>query len=173
MNPLTGGAYYSEIGSRGIRPSYSAAKSKEGVSSVVFGDNSFNFDSNFIEEERQRRQAEFQRKQESYMKRREANVLKDAGRWQAVEEDYRRSLQNLEVKRDRWRAGQKNNPSEAFNVITLDYDQTEQGDYLRKRDDDKKYREGLRMNNLDTKMNSGYNIINGAARQSPLPNRYF
>ncbi|OMJ65940.1 hypothetical protein SteCoe_37395 [Stentor coeruleus] len=173
MNPLTGGINNSDFGSRGIRPSYSATKSKEGVSSVVFGDNSFNFNSNFIEEERQRRQAEFQRKQESYMKRREANILKDAGRWQAVEEDYKRSLQNLEIKRDQWRAGQKNNPSEAFNVITLDYDQTDKGDYLRKRDEEKKYREGLRMNNLDTKMNSGYNIINGAARQSPLPNRYF
>jgi hypothetical protein len=55
-------------------------------------------------------------------------------------------------------------------VITLDYDKNQQGDYLKRVDEEKKYREGLRLFNLDARMNSGYNIITGAARQPPRYN---
>ena len=174
MNPLTGGAHYLELGLRNPRISpLPISRSRQDVAAVVFSDASYADDVKFHEEDRQRRQADLQKKQEGYMKRREAKVLKEAGRWQAVEDDYKRSLQNLEVKRSKWQAGQKNNASEAYNVITLDYDATGQGDYLRKKDEEKKYREGLRMFNLDSRMNSGFNIITGSTRLSPLPMRKF
>ena len=174
MNPLTGGAHYLEMGLNYPRaPSHPVSRSREDVAAVVFSNASYGDDTKFHEEERQRRQAELQKKQEVYMMRREAKVLKEAGRWQAVEDDYKRSLQNLEVKRSKWQAGQKNNASEAYNVITLDYDSTDQGQYLKRRDEERKYREGLRLNNLDSRMNSGFNIITGSTRQPPLPIRKF
>jgi len=173
MNPITGGAHYQEFQKPMRRIGYSADKNKDNLASVVFNESpSYNPESKFAEEDRQRRQADYQKKQEAFMKRREAKVLKEAGRWQAVDEDYKRSLQKLEIKRSVWKAGQKNNPSEAFNVITLDYDTTNQGDYLRKLDEDKKYREGLRMYNLDARMNSGFNIINGASRPVQVQRYY-
>jgi hypothetical protein len=168
MNPLTGGAHYLEIFSKKSSSSNPTSKPRLDLNSVVFSENSvLAYDQKSHEEERQKRLQEIQKKQESYMKRREANVLKEAGRWQAAEEDYKKSYQKLEVKRSKWKAGQKNNPSEAFNVITLDYEPTHQGEYLKKIDEEKKYREGLRLYNLDSRMNSGFNIITGAARQPP------
>lgn len=173
MNPITGTNSYNDIQRPMRRVGYSADKNKDNLASVVFSEfPSYSSESKFAEEERQRRQAEYQKKQEAFMKRREAKVLQEAGRWQAVDEEYKRSLQKLENKRSVWKAGQKNNASEAFNVITLDYDSTQQGDYLRKIDQDKKYREGLRMYNLDARMNSGFNIINGASRQVQVQ-KYF
>ena len=173
MNPLTGGPHYMEVGLRHPRVSSSAKRVKDDIRSVVFSNHSCDFDTNFVEEERVRRQAEFKKKQDFYMKRREAKVLKEAGRWQAVEENYKKSLDNLEIKRSKWRAGQKNKPSEAFNVLTLDYETSKQGEFLKQRDDERKYREALRLFNLDAKMNSGFNIITGASRQPPLPSRYY
>ena len=162
-----------ELGYQGKRISPPISRSREDVSTVVFSDNSYNGDYKFHDEDRLRRQAELQKKQESYMKRREAKVLQEAGRWQAIDDDHKKSLQKIDVKRSKWKAGQKNNPSEAFNVITLDYDSTQQGDYLKRKDEEKKYREGLRLFNLDARMNSGFNIITGATRQPPLPSRYY
>lgn len=173
MNPLTGGAHYLEIANRNRRTPPPMVRSRDNVAAVVFSGGNYCDDSKFFDEDRQRRQAELQKKQESYMMRREAKVLKEAGRWQAVEDDYKRSLQNLEVKRSKWQAGQKNNASEAYNVITLDYDPTHQGEYLKQKDGEKMYREALRMSNLDQKMNSGFNIITGSSRQAPLPMRQF
>ena len=174
MNPITGGIIYQGQQSSNRRIGYSADSHKNNLASVVFSDSqNTSYENRFAEEERIRRQQDYQKKQECFMKRREAKVLQEAGRWQAVDEDYKRSLQKLEVKRSVWKSGQKNNPSEAFNVITLDYDSTQQGDHLKMRDQEKKYREDLRLFNLDAKMNSGFNVITGATRQSPIIQKFY
>jgi hypothetical protein len=174
MNPISGGVIYKDQSFPGKRFGYSADKHRDNFASVVFSDaKQMDYENRFAEEERLRRQNDYQKKQEAFMKRREAKVLKEAGRWQAVDEDYKRSIQKLDVKRSIWKAGQKNNPSEAFNVITLDYDNTQQGEYLKSKDQEKKYREGLRMYNLDARMNSGFNVITGATRQSPVLQKFY
>lgn len=171
MNPITGGANSPSLMYSNSRSAGLGGRLQENVSSVVFGDRTPVLENRFYEEERNRRQAEYQKKQDSYMKRREAKVLQEAGRWQAVEETYKKSLENLEIRRSKWKMGQKNNAGEAYNLITLDYDSTHQGDYLRQRDEEKKYRENLRLYNLDARMNSGFNIITGATRQNPILKR--
>jgi hypothetical protein len=173
MNPLTGGPYYLELALNRQKSSPSVPKPKLNVPNVVFNDKSYINDPKFHEEDKQRRDNQLQKKQEAYMKRREASVLREAGRWQAIENEYAKFVHGLERKRSKWKAGQKNNPSQAFNLISLDYDPTLQGEYLRAKDQEKKYREGLRLFNLDARMNSGYNIITGATRQSPLPMRNY
>jgi hypothetical protein len=59
--------------------------------------------------------------------RRARMVERDAGRWNAMENEEQKEQNKLQSMADKWQAGQKNNGSQAFNPITLEYDQTEQG----------------------------------------------
>ncbi|OMJ65833.1 hypothetical protein SteCoe_37552 [Stentor coeruleus] len=172
MNPLTGGAHYLELSQSPVRPSLPRSPQKEGVASIVFSERQYNYNSKFIEEEHQRRLSEFQKKQESFMKRRNQNILKEADRWQAVEDDHFKSIDKLEYMKDKLKVGLRNKAGEAFNLITLDYDSTEKGKQLQMQDDRKRFRLGLRMNNLDSKMNSGFNVITGEIREPPMTHRY-
>lgn len=52
----------------------------------------------------------------------------------------------------------------AFNPITLDYDQSIQGEILKNRDDQSRYRAVLRADNIDKHFNSNYNILTGDDR---------
>lgn len=52
----------------------------------------------------------------------------------------------------------------AFNPITLDYDGSVQGEILKNRDDQSRYRALLRANNIDKHFNSNYNILTGEGR---------
>lgn len=169
----TPGSNYETNEKSGKRLFYSAPQYKDKISSDIFNEvKKYNYQSNFAEEERERRLAEFNKKQDLVMKKRENRVLQEAGRYQAANEEYKRSLEKLEAKRSLWKAGQKNNLSEAFNFISFDYEKNNQGEYLRQRDLEKRQREGLRMNHLDAKRNSGYNIITGAVRPPPSISRY-
>ena len=60
--------------------------------------------------------------------------------------------------------GRKNNPGMAFNPLTLQYDNSVQGEILKKRDDESKFRALMRATNIDKHANAGYNIINGEER---------
>lgn len=63
----------------------------------------------------------------------------------------------------------------AFNPITLQYDNSIQGEYLKNRDDQAKvilnnqYRAQLRANNLDLHFNSQYNLLTGEDRRVIKP----
>ena len=64
----------------------------------------------------------------------------------------------------------KNNLSEAFNPITLQYDTTEQGRLLLQKDERAQQRAGMRLFNLDQRQNCGYNPITGQERRyTPMP----
>ena len=121
----------------------------------------------FATEERMRRQEESKKRLELFERKRETKILQDAGRRQAIEAEYLKDLEKLELRRAYSKPGQKNYASEAYNVITLDYDLSSQGAHLKLQDDQKRNREAIRMTHLDTKMNSGYNIITGATRSVP------
>jgi hypothetical protein len=172
MNPLTGGAHYVELGLKDSKSYASAQNFPSAQRTRIVPSVPFDYNSSFAAEERLRRQSAIGKKEQRLMKRREDNLLREAGRWQAMESDYQRSLQNLADKRAGWKAGQKNIPSEAYNVLTLEYDNNALGERLKLQDDKKKFREGLRMFQLDSKMNSGFNVITGAARQPPINYRF-
>jgi hypothetical protein len=52
----------------------------------------------------------------------------------------------------------------AFNPITLDYERSIQGELLRHRDDQARYRAYLRAQNIDKNFNAKYNILTGEDR---------
>ena len=60
--------------------------------------------------------------------------------------------------------GRKNNPGMAFNPLNLQYDNSVQGEILKRRDEESKYRAWMRSLNIDKHSNAGYNIINGEER---------
>lgn len=159
---------FDNIEKSGKRLFNSAPQIKDNISSDIFNEvRNFNYLTNFAEEERQRRLSDINKRKELIEKKRQNRVLQEAGRWQAANDEYKRSLEKLDIKRSLWKAGQKNNPSEAFNFISYDYERNDQGEYLRRIDLEKKHREGLRMDHLDSKRNSGFNIITGAVRPPP------
>jgi hypothetical protein len=158
----------------GKRVFLSAPQQRDHVASVIFKEYQLmDFNKDFASEERNRRIAENQKKLEMFNKKREFKVLQEAGRRQAVEAEFKKDIEKLEIKRSVWKQGQKNFGSEAYNVITLDYDPTRQGNDLKEKDDNQRFRHGLRMRHLDGKMNSGYNIITGATRIYPSNPQFF
>jgi hypothetical protein len=146
---------------------------QDNLSSIVFSESpTIDYSLKSFEAERKKREIEAYQKQERILQKRESNILKEAGRWQAMDLEYQKNLSKLDLKRSNWKAGQKNNASEAYNVLTLKYDETVQGEALKYRDKARKEREGHRLANLDMRMNSGYNIITGASRTPPLIPRF-
>ena len=125
------------------------------------------FASDFAAEDRARREAEYQQRQSYLNAHRQEVIGREVDRWQSMEEEESRKQDYLANMASKWKQGQKNNPSAAYNPITLEYDGTEQGQRLKEADDAVRYRAGLRLFNLDQKMNSGYNILSGEARRPP------
>ena len=68
------------------------------------------------------------------------------------------------MNKERNLVGRKNNPGMAFNPLNLQYDNSVQGEILKRRDEESKYRSWLRSINIDKHSNTGYNIINGEER---------
>ncbi|CAG9325470.1 unnamed protein product [Blepharisma stoltei] len=181
MNPIIGTPIYQNIptrarSNRSIDPflnnSAKTLLSPEPKTTMFISEKE-RFERDFAAEERRRRELENQRKMEAFNKRRENAINREINRWESLNQDYAKSIEKLEIRRSKWKNGQKNNPSEAFNPITLDYDPTDQGEYLKRKDDLAKQRAMMRLYNLDAKRNSAFNILNGAPRQGPpLPSFY-
>lgn len=75
-----------------------------------------------------------------------------------------KELNKAMLNKERNIVGKKNNAGLAFNPITLEYDKSIQGEILRNRDDQAKYRAHLRSNNLELKNNCQYNIFTGESK---------
>lgn len=63
-------------------------------------------------------------------------------------------------------SGKKNKNGAAYNIISLRYDNSPEGQYLKERDDDAKVRALMRSKNIDVRSNCGYNPLNGSERRS-------
>ena len=164
---------YQEIPRNGKRIFYSVPQKCDNISTSIFNEYipaQKNLD--FATEERMRRQEESKRRLELCERKRETKILQDAGRRQAIEAEYKKDLEKLELRRGFSKPGQKNYASEAYNVITLDYDLSSRGAQLKQQDEQKRDREALRMTHLDSKMNSDYNVITGATRSVPRFRQY-
>ena len=140
--------------------------------STLFIAESERFDKDFAAIEKRRREDEYQRRQQNLNVKREEVINRDVGRWKMMEMEEQKEQERIDMRQAGWKAGQKNKASAAYNPITLDYDTTEQGKQLMEQDDNIRYRAGLRMFNLDNKMNSQFNVITGEPRRpTNLPNR--
>ena len=72
---------------------------------------------------------------------------------------------------EKYLTGRRNKGGAAYNILSLAYDPTPDGEYLKERDDDSKVRALMRSKNIDTRANCGFNLVNGQERRSvEVPN---
>ena len=74
----------------------------------------------------------------------------------------------IDIKRENFNLGKKNKGGASFNILTLNYDNSKDGQKLQVIDNDAKVRSLMRSKVLDTKNNGKYNILTGQARP-PVP----
>jgi len=67
---------------------------------------------------------------------------------------------------DKYLTGRRNRGGAAYNILSLQYENSPEGLYLRERDDDAKVRALMRSKNIDVRSNCGYNPLNGSDRRS-------
>ena len=85
-------------------------------------------------------------------------------RWERMDYEYLKAENKIMMNKEKNLVGRKNNPGMAFNPLTLQYDNSVQGEILKRRDDESKFRALMRATNIDKHANAGYNIINGQER---------
>jgi hypothetical protein len=122
----------------------------------------FNKDFAMNEYERRRQNNELKRARNENVR----NILfeKEQRRWEKMDYEYMKELNKAMLNKEKNIVGKKNNPGLAFNPITLEYDKSVQGEILRNRDDQAKYRAQLRSNNLELHNNSQFNLLTGEPR---------
>jgi hypothetical protein len=89
---------------------------------------------------------------------------RDLRRWDYMETEQQREQEKIQIQRDRYLVGNANKGEAAFNIINLDYEKSNDGEFLKQLDEEKRVRNLLRSKNIDTLSNSGYSIINGQPR---------
>ena len=67
---------------------------------------------------------------------------------------------------EKYHVGNHNKGGAAFNILNLNYEQSQEGNFLQQKDYDKDVRNLLRSRHIDTLSNSGFNPVNGATRGS-------
>lgn len=67
--------------------------------------------------------------------------------------------------------GRRNKGGAAYDILSLQYEPTAEGEILRQKDEDAKVRALMRSKNIDMRSNAGYNLTNGSDRRSvDVPN---
>lgn len=98
-------------------------------------------------------------------KYRTEQLERDNERWKRMDEEEKKEAARVEKLRESNKVGKRNLSSAAYNPITLEYDPTEEGRKLRQVDQMAVYRAQLRSHNIDSRSNSGYNILTGETRR--------
>lgn len=83
-----------------------------------------------------------------------------------MDEESERQSKRIESMNNKYLTGQTNKGGAAYNILNLQYEQTEEGQFLKQRDDDAKVRAMMRSKNLDVRSNCGFNPLNGSQRMS-------
>ena len=122
------------------------------------------FGDNFATGEYYRRKQENEKKKERYKIRQQEQMERERRRWERIDYEYLRKENQNMVNKEKNLVGRKNNPGMAFNPLNLQYDNSVQGEILKRRDEESKYRAWMRSLNIDKHSNAGYNIINGEER---------
>ena len=122
------------------------------------------FGDNFATGEYLRRKQEIEKKKGMYKYRQNQALERERKRWERLDYEYLKQENQSMMNKERNMVGRKNNPGMAFNPLNLQYDNSVQGEILKRRDEESKYRAWLRSINMDKHGNTGYNIINGEER---------
>lgn len=122
------------------------------------------FDKDFASHDKKVREAEFQSKLEVIERKRVEKFERDLQRWKYMDQEEDREKNRLEYMNEHYLTGKKNKGGAAYNVISLDYDNSNEGNMLKKRDDDAKVRALVRSKNIDMRSNCGYNVLTGDQR---------
>ena len=122
------------------------------------------FNKDFAAYDYEKRCREHQKKKERYLTLQNILFDRERKRWEKMDYDYLRNENKIMMNKEKNLVGRKNNPGMAFNPITLQYDNSVQGEILKKRDEESKYRALMRASNIDKHTNAGYNILNGEDR---------
>ena len=122
------------------------------------------FNKDFASNEYERRQYLNEKRRKRNETIREIIFEKEQRRWERMDYEYMKELNKAMLNKEKNIVGKKNNPGLAFNPITLEYDKSIQGEILRNRDDQAKYRAQLRTNNLEFRNNCNYNLFTGEQR---------
>ena len=122
------------------------------------------FNKDFAVYDYNRRNMEHERKKEIYQNKKNILYERERKRWEKMDYEYLKAENKIMMNKERNLVGRKNNPGMAFNPLTLQYDNSVQGELLKRRDDESKFRALMRATNIDKHANAGYNIINGEER---------
>ena len=122
------------------------------------------FNKDFAAYDYEKRCRDHQKKKERYLTLQNILFDRERKRWEKMDYDYLRNENKIMMNKEKNLVGIKNNPGMAFNPITLQYDNSVQGEILKKRDEESKYRALMRASNIDKHANAGYNILNGEDR---------
>ena len=122
------------------------------------------FNKDFAAYDYNRRNIEHERKKEMYQNKKNQLYERERKRWERMDYEYLKAENKVMINKEKNLVGRKNNPGMAFNPLTLQYDNSVQGEILKRRDDESKFRALMRATNIDKHANAGYNIINGQER---------
>ena len=122
------------------------------------------FNKDFAAYDYNRRNIEHERKKEMYQNKKNQLYERERKRWERMDYEYLKAENKVMMNKEKNLVGRKNNPGMAFNPLTLQYDNSIQGEILKRRDDESKFRALMRATNIDKHANAGYNIINGQER---------
>lgn len=122
------------------------------------------FDKDFATHDKKVREAEYQKKLEVIERKRVEKFERDLQRWKYMDQEEEREKNRIDYMNEHYQTGKKNKGGAAYNVISLDYDNSMEGQGLKKRDDDAKVRALVRSKNIDMRSNCGYNILTGDQR---------
>jgi len=89
---------------------------------------------------------------------------RDLLRWEYMEEESKRQEERLKVSKQKYGAGKRNKGGAAYNIVSLGYENSEEGQVLKSRDDQSHFRHLLRSKAIDTRANCGYNLVTGQLR---------
>lgn len=122
------------------------------------------FDKDFASYDKKIREEEHQKKLEVIERKRVEKFERDLTRWKYMDDEESRDKHRLEYMNEHYLTGKKNKGGAAYNVISLEYDNSGEGTRLKKRDDDAKVRALVRSKNIDMRSNCGYNVLTGDQR---------
>ncbi|KAM3145743.1 hypothetical protein pb186bvf_002038 [Paramecium bursaria] len=123
------------------------------------------FGKDFASEEKRQREIQNKLKQINYEQRRLCGLEREGIIWQRNENAQQKDEMKRRYHEEQFNKGKRNANGLAYNPLTLEYAQTEQGQQLKRRDDLQQVRGFVRAQNLDTRSNCGYNILTGDNRK--------
>ena len=130
-----------------------------------FSDNRDRFTRDFAAVEKERRDQKNKMKKAAVDSKRIQKYERDLKRWEYMEEENDRQQAKIANMKSKYQIGNANKGGAAFNIINLDYENSNEGNYLRQRDEAAKVRSLMRSKNIDTLGNAQFNLVTGDVRR--------